>query len=88
MELASKDDAKGKCPACRTEYDEGAITFDEVPEEELGEDEVEQTPVTAELRSEEEPVAEGNLQPRRWARPWLTSSPPHHYRISPLVISS
>ena len=35
MELASKDDAKGKCPACRTEYDEGAITFDEVPEEEL-----------------------------------------------------
>jgi CCR4-NOT transcription complex subunit 4 len=35
MELASKDDAKGKCPACRTEYDEEAITFDEVPEEEL-----------------------------------------------------
>lgn len=35
MELASKDDAKGRCPACRTEYDEDAITFDEVPEEEL-----------------------------------------------------
>ncbi|CEF99743.1 RNA recognition motif domain, eukaryote [Ostreococcus tauri] len=35
MELASKDDAKGRCPACRTEYDEDDITFDEVPEEEL-----------------------------------------------------
>jgi CCR4-NOT transcription complex subunit 4 len=35
MELASKDDAKGRCPACRTEYDEDAISFDAVPEEEL-----------------------------------------------------
>jgi CCR4-NOT transcription complex subunit 4 len=35
MELASKDDAKGKCPACRTEYDEDSISFDAPPEEEL-----------------------------------------------------
>ena len=28
MELAAKDDAKGRCPACRTEYDESTIRFD------------------------------------------------------------
>lgn len=31
MELAAKDDAKGRCPACRTEYDESTIRFDEPP---------------------------------------------------------
>jgi len=35
MELAAKDDGKGRCPACRTEYDEDSITFDAPPIEEL-----------------------------------------------------
>jgi len=35
MELAAKDDGKGRCPACRTEYDEDSISFDAPPAEEL-----------------------------------------------------
>jgi|AntAceMinimDraft_1070359.scaffolds.fasta_scaffold72946_1 CCR4-NOT transcription complex subunit 4 len=33
MELAAKDNGKGKCPACRTEYDESTIQFNAPPRE-------------------------------------------------------
>ncbi|EEH54216.1 uncharacterized protein MICPUCDRAFT_9716, partial [Micromonas pusilla CCMP1545] len=35
MELAAKDDGKGKCPACRTPYDESTIRFEPPDPEEL-----------------------------------------------------
>jgi CCR4-NOT transcription complex subunit 4 len=35
MERAAASDAVGKCPACRTEYDESSIRFDKPSDEEL-----------------------------------------------------